>query len=134
MCNCVVLPIAVVDILCSETRFNFQGKVEFQPFFESLDSENYLPDLDYSKHHYKCMECGQFWYIENSADQNPAPIFAMKYNGLSYEPTIEEIRAEKDFLLILAHRGFSSTTCRVLGCNNKKLKGREICFLHLSLP
>ncbi|RYC43617.1 hypothetical protein CTN06_06890 [Pectobacterium zantedeschiae] len=35
---------------------------------------------------------------------------------------------------LVAHGGFDSGKCRMTGCTNDKLLGRELCYLHLPFP
>ncbi|WP_144395651.1 hypothetical protein [Pleionea sediminis] len=136
MCNCKELPSSVVNISMSYAfrGIELQGVKLFPEYFNGLDSERFEPELSYEFEHYRCKDCGQYWYIFLDSDENPSPWFCVKYRDRGYEPSKGEIDAEKQFLTILAHNGFGSGNCRASKCSNLKLKGKELCHLHLSLP
>lgn len=134
MCNCRELPACVADLEYRDRGFEYLGSEAHYQHFETPESTRFEPELDYSKYMYQCSECGQPWYIECLPDEMPSPGFALKRNDTSQPPSADELKAEKEYLCILAHGGFDSKTCRSAGCNNHKLKGRELCQLHISFP
>ncbi|AJZ88485.1 hypothetical protein VW41_05210 [Klebsiella michiganensis] len=133
MCNCQALPAYVADISYGQNRFQFIGEHLHADYFMPPDSEHFSPALDYSQNQYLCLECGQQWYFECAPEQTSFPLFALKLIS-DAEPGVTEINAAKQFLAILAHDGFASEKCRMKGCENFKLKGREMCHLHLRFP
>jgi hypothetical protein len=134
MCNCSRLPTSVADIEYWQQGFASFGASINARYFEIPDSECYEPILQYSIHLYKCIECGQPWYIECLPEETPSPGFALKLNDPSYSPSDEEVNAAKEYLCVLAHGGFSPHKCRMSGCNNHQLLGRELCHLHITFP
>ncbi len=134
MCNCRQLPACVAEIESLERGFEFSRGFIHNYYFETPESELFEPRLDYSQSMYRCMECGQEWYIECSPEQTPYPEFALKINGLVRPPSENELQAAKQYLCILAHGGFGSEKCRMAGCQNHKVLGRELCHLHIPFP
>jgi len=134
MCNCNELPACVADIELWLNRFSFQGALIHHRHFETPDSEYLEPPVEYQASMYRCMQCGQHWYIEGTPDENSTPEFALKAARLTVFPTDNEIKAAKEYLCILAHGGFDSEKCRIVGCPNHKLVGRELCHLHIPFP
>jgi len=136
MCNCLQLPESIADISSSwvNSAIEFKGSEIFHIFFQEMESEEFQPDLDYSEVNYKCLECGQYWYIECSPEENPSPLFAIKRSGSNKELSKDEIESSKEYITILAHNGFESTACSMAGCNNYKLKGKALCQKHLTVP
>lgn len=134
MCNCRELPPFVVEINCREHGPQLTGLSYHHRYFEIPDSEFFEPPLDHSHSMYRCAECGQMWYFELWPEQTPWPEFALKVDDLTRSPSEQERRAARQYLCILAHGGFDSEKCRMAGCHNHKLLGREICHLHFSFP
>ncbi|QCA06216.1 hypothetical protein EGO56_14220 [Pantoea vagans] len=134
MCNCRQLPPWVAEIESIERGFAFSGALIHKHYFETPESDYLEPQLDYSHSRYRCLECGQEWYIECSPEQTPFPAFAFKVNELMRLPSENEVQAAKQYLCILAHGGFSSEKCRMAGCKNHKVLGRELCHLHIPFP
>lgn len=134
MCNCGRLPACVADIEYWQRDFLFIGAQLHIRHFETPDSEHFEPGLEYEKTIYRCDECGQLWYIECLPEETTSPSFALKANHITLPPSREEINAAKECLSILAHDGFDSEKCRMVNCNNHKLKGRELCHLHIPFP
>lgn len=66
MCNCRQLPACVAEIESLERGFEFSRGFIHNYYFETPESELFEPRLDYSQSMYRCMECGQEWYIECS--------------------------------------------------------------------
>lgn len=134
MCNCRKLPNCVADIEYWTQGFEYLGSQNHCHYFETPDSTNFEPALNYSKSIYQCSECGQRWYIECLPEETPSPGFALKINAALQLPSDDEVEAAKEYLCILAHGGFDSKKCRVAGCKNHKLIGRELCHLHIPFP
>lgn len=136
MCNCVDLPKAIIDISSSwiNKTISLQGQELFAHYFQEMQAELFEPELDYSIYSYQCLECGQYWYIECSPDEGLSPLFAMKYERVKGQPNTDDVWSTKEFLTVLAHNGFENSKCRTIGCENYKLKGRELCHHHLTLP
>lgn len=116
MCNCRKLPTCVAEIEYRERGFQFLGASINNHYFETPESEHFEPQLDHSQSIYRCMECGQKWYIECSPEQTPHPEFALKVNELVRLPSVSELQAAKQYLCILAHGGFGSEKCSMVGC------------------
>ncbi|WP_420064285.1 hypothetical protein [Pectobacterium colocasium] len=114
--------------------FHFSHALTHNRHFETPDSEYFEPQLDYSESLYRCMECGQAWYIESISEQCPYPLFALKVQETASLPSDKEVKAAKVHLCILAHGGFDSEKCRMAGCQNDKLLGRELCHFHIPFP
>lgn len=134
MCQCSQFPEAVVDLTYRENRsFNFLGAELFSAYFTIPDESSFTPQLDYNITLYQCSSCGQKWYVEPTPEECPSIEFGMKYFS-DNRPTKMEIDSRKQFLTILAHGGFSENLCRSSGCKNFKLKGRELCHLHITVP
>lgn len=136
MCNCSELPKSVIEISLSWSfrSIKMAGVELFPQYFSGLETEEFEPELNYETTYYRCKECGQRWYIYLDSDESPSPWLAIKHDDLEIPLTDEEIEAEKQFLTILAHNGFESGLCRKSGCKNLKLKGKELCNIHLTLP
>ena len=136
MCNCSKLPESIVDIYSSwvERAIELQGEKIFSHYFQEMESEHFEPELNYSEVYYKCLECGQHWYIECSPEEYPSPLFALKCKDSASKPTKDDIESQKEFLTILAHNGFENTICSMAGCNNYKLKGKALCQKHITVP
>jgi len=136
MCNCEELPKSVVDVSLSWSfrSIEMQGVNQFTQYFSGLEAEDFEPELSHEVEYYRCKGCGQAWYIYLDGDESPSPWLAIKVAEVSTSLCETDIRAEKEFLTILAHNGFESDNCRVSGCKNLKLKGKELCNVHLSLP
>jgi hypothetical protein len=134
MCNCSRLPTHVADIEYRQRGFLFLGAVLHNRHFETPDSEHFEPNLDYEKTMYLCGDCGQAWYIECLPEETTSPGFALKANDVTQPPSGDEVNAAKEYLSILAHDGFHAEKCRMADCNNHKLKGRELCHLHIPFP
>ncbi|ATY91657.1 hypothetical protein ECA3131 [Pectobacterium atrosepticum SCRI1043] len=134
MCNCKELPTSVAEIEHWGHGFHFPNALTHNRHFETLDSEYFEPQLDYSEFMYRCTECGQAWYIECTPEASPSSLFALKVRDTESLPSDKEVKSAKEHLCILAHGGFDSEKCRMAGCQNDKLLGRELCYLHLSFP
>jgi hypothetical protein len=134
MCNCKDLPEYVADLECRDRGFNYGGAAQNSRYFEYLNSEAFVPILDYTHNLYYCAECNQRWYIECLPEETPSPGFALKLNDSVLEPPTKEIAMAKQSLSILAHGGFSSDACRIAGCANACLIGRALCHEHTTFP
>lgn len=134
MCQCSQFHEAVVDLTYRENRnFKFLGAEIFSDYFRIPDESTFTPQLDYAVNLYRCETCGQKWYAEPTPEEYPSIEFGMKYFS-DIPPTKMEIDSKKQFLVILAHKGFSENLCRCSNCKNFKLKGRELCHLHITVP
>ncbi|RJL50808.1 hypothetical protein D5071_12250 [Pectobacterium carotovorum] len=134
MCNCKELPTSVVELDSWWHSFHFSNALTHNRHFETPDSEYFEPQLDYSESLYRCAECGQAWYIECAPEQSPYALFALKTEDAKSLPSDKEVKTAKVHLCILAHGGFDSEKCRMAGCKNLKLLGRELCHFHIPFP
>lgn len=134
MCNCNKLPRYVADIELWTNPFQFSGKLFNHLYFETPDSEYLEPRVEFQIFMYRCTQCGQYWYVEGTPEENSSAEFALKVAQLTKLPSNDEVKAAKEYLCILAHGGFDSGKCRVAGCQNYKLIGRELCHLHIPFP
>lgn len=133
MCQCNQYHEAVIELTHAHDRnFDFPGAKLFSSHFQTPDDSTFSPKLNYSIASYECTSCGQKWHVESTPEQYPSVVFAMKYFS-GVQPTDNEVKSRKQFLAILAHAGFSEGLCRLSGCKNLKLKGREFCHIHLTL-
>ena len=132
MCNCHDLPRAICEPHYW-SRIALPGTAIFSAWFQAIDTDEFVPDLDYDIHNYCCGYCGQAWYVECAPEEELFPLFAMKLLNGAALPTTNStvITAEKDFLSVLAHCGFSDVACRQAGCQNFALNGRALCHRHL---
>lgn len=134
MCNCGELPSSVAELGYQDKEFQFKRDLFLNHYFEIPDSDRFEPPLEYAQFMYCCLDCGQSWYIECSPEENPSPIFALKVNEPIRLPSVKKLQAIKHYLCIVAHGGFDSEKCRMMGCPNHKLHGRELCHLHIPFP
>jgi hypothetical protein len=136
MCNCLELKEFVVDLDSSwiDRTIPYQGRNIFPEFFEEIEGEEFEPELDYSENYYNCQECKQSWYFECTPDESTFPLFGIELSNPEQRLSQEEITSSKEFLAVLAHNGFEATKCRYAGCQNFKLKGKELCQKHLTVP
>ena len=134
MCNCNELPESISFLGYYDRNFEFQGKEQNSKYFQEIDSDSWEPELEYGDVYTKCMECGQYWYFQTAPEESTFPLFGMKYRDHGYEPTKEEVTTEKNKLCILAHGGKDTSKCRMKGCNENRLKGREFCEKHITFP
>ncbi len=136
MCNCAELNTVFLDLDSNwvQQAIPYQGKSLFSQYFLEWDSDQVAPELDYSKHNYQCLECDQYWYFECSPEQSTWPLFGIKRSDKDQKLSEEDIKANQEFVTILAHNGFEPTLCRAKGCHNFKLKGKELCHKHITLP
>ncbi len=130
-CNCSQRPSAIGEPAYWDRNFKFQGSAKHPEQFQPLDSNLLDVPLEFTQHLYACRACGQGWYVECTPEEQPDALFAMKYDG-AVEPTRDAIDASKRSLCVLAHDGHDVALCRHAGCTYNRLKGRELCELHLS--
>lgn len=135
MCNCSELKEFVVNLDSNwlNQAIPYQGKQIFSEYFAEIEAEDFQPDLDYSESYYTCFDCGQAWYLECEPQENTWPLFGIKLSNIEPRLSQNDIESYKKFAVILAHNGFEDTKCRQAGCENFKLKGRELCHQHFSL-
>ena len=114
--------------------FNFLGAGSQSKYLEEIESDSWDPELEFKECNVKCLECGQYWYFECAPEESTFPLFGMKYRDHGYEPSAEEVESKKEQLSLLMHGGTSSSGCRIKGCTNRKLNGRELCVKHISFP
>lgn len=131
MCRCKELPLAVADLGDRKKRFDYQGAQAFAAYFQELDTEDFSPALDHERSHYVCNICSQKWYVECAPEQTSWPLFAMKEvtDTLTWKST--SVAAQKAFLEVLAHGGFSGEPCLFRNCTGLALNGRFVCYAHL---
>ena len=134
MCNCADRPKSIADPEYWSREVAFVGITASPSYFEQLDIGNFIPQLSYSQHLYRCGSCEQSWYIECAPEEEPSPLFCMKVERSSQQPSAEDIRAEKESLSVIAHGGFEAHRCQEMGCLNQRLKGRALCHLHITFP
>jgi hypothetical protein len=132
MCKCVELPDVVADPTYSDCTFHFEGLEKHGIYFQELETESLEPTLDRYPRVYRCRSCQQWWYVECTPEDTISPLFAMKCKSES-TPSASEILGHKNRLCVLAHGGHESSPCRISGCTNLKLRGREICELHCQI-
>jgi hypothetical protein len=132
MCICSTLPAAMAEIAYWEPRFDHRGAARFGCHFEMPDTDRFAPGLDFETRLYACGACGQAWYVEVLPEQTPAPGFALKLQDAARAPSAAHIKAEKEYLAVLAHAGFDSAPCQQAGCPNHCLHGRALCHVHLA--
>ena len=131
-CSCRNLSSAVCDPNYWDQGFSFPGVDKYPAHFQIPEGELLDPPLTYERHLYVCKACGQHWYINCAPEEQPEPLFAMKYEE-GAEPAPDEILRQTQLLCVLVHDGHDVGECRYAGCENKRLKGRELCELHCSI-
>jgi hypothetical protein len=107
-----------------------KGTEEFSTYFQQVDTDSMLPVLDHSTNNYGCKDCSQKWYFELSPEESPWPIFALKDSTGALTPRSNVVEAQKQFLRILAHRGFSTDACLWRNCEALALNGMFVCPKH----
>ncbi len=112
----------------------YPGVNKFPQYFNTIDGEFFEPEFDYCIENYLCKSCGQAWYFEFDGSDCPDPIFGIKLTDIKVKLSRDDIYSYKEFITILAYDGFESTKCRYKNCGNYKLKGKEICQVHHTLP
>lgn len=97
---------------------------------EDSPCEETYPEFDYSKFYYKCLQCSQKWYFECYPSTPTAPIFGIKVSDLNKQLSQNYINCIKQFLVVLAHDGFSENKCIHKGCYNYSLNRIKVCLNH----
>jgi len=134
MCNCSDLPEIVGDPLYNNIAITFVGISANPEYFQEAESDSWEPELEFGECNVRCKECGQYWYFECAPEESTFPLFGLKYRDHGYEPFQSEIEEKKEWLSILAHGGTQESECRIKGCKNLKLLGRELCVKHITFP
>ena len=134
MCNCKQLPVYIAVLDYYDRHFQFQGAEENSEYFEEIESDDWVPEMDFHNPVLQCQECGQYWYFEYAPEEGAFPLFGIKRSSLKDIPDNALINDAKEKLSLLAHGGTTAEKCRVKGCEYSKLKGRELCVLHISFP
>ncbi len=131
MCNCKEMPLAIADLTYWKKRFDYKGGEEFSAYFQDLDTEAFSPALDYEISNYVCKICSQEWCVECAPEQTTWPVFAMKDATGDLTLKSPSVAAQRAFLEVLAHRGFSDKRCLFENCTGLALNGRLVCYAHL---
>ena len=131
MCKCKELPLAIADLGDGQNRFDYQGEEVFSAYFQNLDTEDFVPALDYEISNYVCKICSQKWYVECAPEQTTWPLFSMKDVTGKLTEKSAGVAAQKAFLEVLAHGGFSEERCLFKNCTGLALNGRFVCYAHL---
>jgi hypothetical protein len=130
MCNCASVPVAIADPVCYQPGCPPQGLAEFAAYFQELDTDDMLPTLRYEVSNYRCGICSQRWYLECAPEESTFPLFALKDETGTLTERSAAVRSHKDFLEVLAHRGFGTERCIIDGCTGFALNGRALCNVH----
>ncbi|MBP2851344.1 hypothetical protein [Dickeya oryzae] len=132
MCNCHQLPATVLnsDTTAARNEWPSDGALLFPLHFQPITAEQWEPTLEYGNNYYRCLTCGQYWYLMCSPDAYPEPEFGIKLSGPDIRLTATAIIAKKAFIALLAHNGFDERCCAYAGCGNLRLKGRSVCQWH----
>ena len=131
MCKCKEVPLAIANLTYWQKRFEYKGAEEFSTYFQDLDTETFLPPLDYEISNYECTICSQKWYVECAPEQTTWVVFAMKDAAGDLTWKSPSVAAQRAFLELLAHRGFSEDRCLFKNCTGLALNGRLVCYAHL---
>ncbi|AYM76636.1 hypothetical protein D9M09_13145 [Janthinobacterium agaricidamnosum] len=131
MCNCKELPPAIADLDNGRRHFDYQGAQAFAAYFQQFDAEDLSPALDHEISNYACKICLQKWYVECAPEQTSWPVFAMKDMTGKLTAHSAGVAAQKAFLEVLAHGGFSEERCLFKHCSGLTLNGRFVCYAHL---
>lgn len=134
MCNCRELPSHIADPSYWDRHFRYQGTDDNSEHFQEIESENWQPEMDFDNPVIQCMECRQYWYFEYAPEEGAFPLFGIKRSSIKDLPNETLIGEAKEKLSLLAHGGTSTEKCHIKGCENYKLKGRELCINHISFP
>ncbi|AXQ23789.1 hypothetical protein BEN71_17715 [Acinetobacter wuhouensis] len=133
MCEChsvgsfFVCPNSFLDIFSQ----NYDVKNSFPNYIlESIPCEKAQPEFDYGEFYYACVECQQPWYFECYPDTPTNPIFGIKLIDIKQTLSQNQINSIKQFLVVLAHEGFSENKCIHKGCMDYSLKGIKVCLNH----
>lgn len=107
------------------------GQQSYPRFFlEDYPCENVNPNFDYDINYYTCSECLQDWYFECTPVENTYPNFGIKIQDIGLQLSENKINSIKQFLIVLAHEGFSKSKCAYSECVNYALQDRKICVNH----
>lgn len=134
MCECKNVGdfFACADGFSDIIKINNVMKDKFPGYFlEASPCENSFPKFSYSESYYVCSECDQVWYFECVPDEYTYPVFGIKLLDVDTKIKDNEINAIKQFLIVLAHEGFSQNKCRHMLCSNYSLNGLSVCLNHL---
>jgi hypothetical protein len=134
MCNCKELPSYIADPNYYDRKFQYQGTEDNSEYFQEVESEDWQPEMDFGNPIVQCIDCGQYWYFEYAPEESAFPLFGMKRSNVTDFPSETLIEEAKGKLSLLAHGGTSAEKCRIKGCENYKLNGRELCVHHISFP
>ncbi len=124
----------IADLGYYDRSFRFQGAEVNSAYFEEIESDDWLPEMDFDNPIIQCGECGQYWYFEYAPEESAFPLFGIKRSGCKDIPNKELVSQTKEELSLVAHGGTANERCRMKGCEYKKLKGRELCVHHISFP
>lgn len=124
MCDCHARPDEQIELLDVESGFDFVGAARFPAWFETPEW------LGTSTGPVRvCPDCGQAWYVETAPEEGDPIAFAVKVPGTS-APSPRAVSTAKQFLMVLAHDGFSPDACVFEACDANALKGRMLCPRH----
>ena len=133
MCECqsvdnfFICPTSFSDVF----SHNYNMKYKFPHYFiEDPPCEEAKPEFDYGEFYYVCSECQQAWYFECYPETPTGPIFGIKIPDMSQVLSQNRINSIKQFLVILAHEGFSENKCIHNGCMDYSLNGIKVCLNH----
>jgi len=133
MCECqsvgnfFVCPSSFSDIF----SHNYDMKDRFPHYIiEDTPCEEAQPEFDYGEFYYVCAECQQSWYFECYPEKPTYPIFGVKIPSINKMLSQNKINSIKQFLIVLAHEGFSENKCIHKGCMDYSLNGIKVCLNH----
>lgn len=133
MCQCqfvgdfFVCPTEFTDII----SHNYNIKDKFSSYIiEDSPCEVVQPQFDYGDFYYICSECQQKWYFECYPETPTFPIFGIKMLNTTSILSQNKINSIKQFLVVLAHEGFSENKCIHKGCMNYSLNEAKVCLNH----
>jgi len=110
---------------------NYEMKNRFSHYIvEETPCEETHPKFDYNTFYYVCSECEQAWYFECYPDTPTAPILGIKLSDVNQTLSQNRINSIKQFLVVLAHEGFSENKCIHKGCMDYSLNGINLCLNH----
>lgn len=133
MCKCQIVgdffvcPTGFIDIVSH--NYNIKDQSSYY-IMEDSPCEVVQPQFDYSELYYVCSECQQAWYFECYPETPSFPIFGIKLANIKQILSQNKINSIKQFLVILAHEGFSEKKCIHRGCMNYSLNGTKVCLNH----
>ncbi|WEV50134.1 hypothetical protein OZX61_12415 (plasmid) [Acinetobacter sp. ESL0695] len=133
MCKCqyvgnfFICPSSSSDVF----SHNYDVKGRFPHYIiEDSPCEEAQPKFYYGESYYICAECQQPWYFECYPDTLTYPIFGIKISDINKILNQNQINSIKQFLVVLAHEGFSENKCIYKGCMDYSLKGIKVCLNH----